>query len=94
MSGVAEETRALNTTRAAKSSQNIMTPVGAQPAYTVKSSEPETEDDCEPDSPEVKAEKSVADRIREKRDGKDSHVRGFLRAFYAARALERSKRQA
>ena len=65
-----------------------MTPVGAQEAYTTKS---QTEKDCEEDEA-VEAEKTVADRIRQHRDSRDPHTRGFLKAFYAARALERSKR--
>jgi hypothetical protein len=72
-------------------------PPGAQEAFTTKqflssAEEPET---AEPEADEAcEKEKSVADRIRQQRDSKDPHKRNFLRSFYAARALERSKRQA
>jgi hypothetical protein len=77
--------------------QNMTAP-GAQPAFTsFKSSNPdeaETEEDyCEQDEC-VEKEKSVADKLRQQRDGKDPHVCGFLKAFYSARANERAKRQA
>jgi hypothetical protein len=97
MSAMAEESTAISTARAAHSNQNMSTPLGAQPAYTTfKSAPPEDEEpeECEPDAPEVEAEKSVADRLRQQRDGRDPHNKNFLSAFYAARALERSKRQA
>jgi hypothetical protein len=92
MSGVASETQAINTARATKSSQNIMTPVGAQPAFTMaaKSEPADEEADCE--KPEVAAEKSGGDRIREAYAAKDVHARNFLKAFYRGRAAERAKR--
>jgi hypothetical protein len=96
MSGVAEETRAINTARPAKSSQNIMTPVGAQPAYTTKqmmasSEEPEEDAECKADEA-VEAEKSVADKLRQRHDSRDPHKRNFLSAFYRGRAAERASR--
>src|SRR6202044_1951768 len=62
ISCMAEESTGISTARAAPSNQNMSTPLGAQPAYTTfKSAPPEDEEpeECEPDAPEVEAEKSV-----------------------------------
>jgi hypothetical protein len=76
-----------------------MTLPGAQPVFGMKSAEPVDEEPeeeaCEPESPEAEKEKSVADRIRQARDGgRDPHTKNFLREFYEARANERAKRHA